>query len=517
MLATGCTVEPGTTFAVLTRAHLRYTFQHNENNGTVYAVWPHLDAEALWDETGSNFFPYEAQNAVVSDEGVDYDVPALLAFNTGTVPDSMADGDFAFDAGLLKVNLGGDPLGYFSEILNAWATVVELHRQMHADLGDDAWKVYPPINDWFHSDGSAMQRAYLVRIDDDEMIANAGYGFMQLQGPAHPIARDDNDNRFGVDGNLSDSSMLGHELGHSIQAAVIERDASVKDFMSSQYSFGSRYRWSDDEMVGPGAPGAQVAGSGHNFNQFQELSTATVEGSATTIGEVLVSGCQASISGRTPVGLPNDWLDMNLNAETCSARTRCSEQNLRWHLHLRGITESGDPIVQAARMTEIRNGAVGYDQGNNPWISSYNEIRVAELGCDLIDTDASDAHLGLGTPDDVVTGRVYPRSWVFQLGEWLDGRFPAPSTSTYPTSSADIPAETAEIDLVEYLDALIAAADANAAETSFGSDYNTQRLHLGTSPWSPQAMVGHLVDTGAITSQEGEAALIHNFMEHTLP
>jgi len=517
MLATGCTVEPGTNFVVLTRAHLRYTFQRSGDNGTVYAVWPHLDAEKLWDETGSNFFPYEAQSTLRNGEGVDYDVPVLLAFNTGTVPDSLADGGFAFDAGLLEVKLGGDPLGYFSEILNAWATVVELHRQMHAELGDDAWRVYPPTTGWTHSDGSAVRRAYLVRVDDDEMTANAGYGYMQLQGPAHPIAEDDAGNPFGVDGNLSDSSVLGHELGHSIQAALIERDSSVVDFMSGQYRFASRYRWSDDEMVGSGAPAAQVAGGGHHFNQLQELATATVEGSATTIGEVLVSGCAVSASWRSPVGLSNDWLDMNLNGETCAARTRCSEQNLRWHLHRRGITESADPIVQAARMTLIRDDAVANDQGSDPWVTSYNEIRVAELGCDLIDADDSDGHLGLGTSGDVVTGRVYPRSWGFHLGERLDGQASVPGTSTYPSSAADVPTESAEIGLDEYLDALIAVADADAAETSFGAAYNAQRLDLDTSPWSPQAMVGHLVDTGAITAQEGETALIHNFMEHTVP
>src|SRR5690606_14984087 len=100
----------------------------------------------------------------------------------------------------------------------------------------------------------------------------------------------------------------------------------------------------------------------------------------------------------------------------CDGREECGYHHVRFHLaDQRGLVE--DSIEWSHRINGLLDlNQLAQDAGHR-WVTSSNEGRLSELGCDLLDRDSDVSHA-----QGRVAGQSYLSDYAFWVGEILDGR-----------------------------------------------------------------------------------------------
>jgi hypothetical protein len=144
-------------------------------------------------------------------------------------------------------------------------------------------------------------------------------------------------------------------------------------------------------------------------------------------------------------------------------------------------------------------------------VTSNSESRFGEFGCDLLDTDTDVSHAA-----GRVASRAYLSNFTYQVAQYLDGSTEAVLTSRY--DDADAAPEDVAITLPQLLDAManFCGVGGCVVPSSYGADYNSQRLKAAGGTLSPQAMGLYLERRGLLSRPQLINLLKTNFMEANL-
>jgi len=335
----------------------------------------------------------------------------------------------------------------------------------------------------------------------DSTWAFGGRGWMAVIRPDVEKFREDGNGDGNPDGSwgtawlLSDTSVLSHEFGHSMQGAYGVR------------GFGADYDFAGKMMK----PTGEEYDWGHGGWQHAEMGTAMNEGIANTYGQYLLNRCNTWDSAVRPVAVSIPPFNGGIwsQSTSCDSVDACGYHHTRWHLRgQRGFGESSTAFT--ARSTRIANliTAMGATSGATRVISN-NEQRVGEFGCDLLDSDSSVTHASA-----VTTGFNYISDFTYWVTEYLDGNTaPTPVARNYSGAAR---AETVQLSLAQLLESygnFCADCDASfPGSRAWGSTYNTKRLSINGSI-SPQAMGRYMEGRGWINRSDLNNVLRTNFME----
>lgn len=471
--------------------------------GTVRAVW----REELATEFLSHFSGVQATQVPAfttnAPESLRFATPAFeFIARVDRQPVATRESPGLINVGtrvLLDGESGTDSYGYLRQVLAAYQNTVTLHHRMRDELGESPEfyeRLYPQMERL--AGAERWGRTYSVFFDNTWAAASCGY--MNLYRPDYGLfSADANrdgrpDGAAGISWLLSDTAVIGHEFGHSAQCAF----APIRS--GFDYDFAGKMT----------KPNGDVYDWGHGGWQNQEMGVTLFEGSANTIGQYLINRCGSWGGVARPTGGMDPYSDNIFSTSTaCDATVdACGFHHTRWHLSTRrGVAErTTDWNARIARVAGLE--AVARTAGHR-WVLSNQELRMGEMGCDLLDAIPGGSHL----PVADLTTQAYVPNYTYWVTRYLDG-----ATTTPPAArrySASSSSENVTVSFRQYLDALgsfCPTCSGTSADFVFGETYSDQRVST-QSELSPQGLLRRLITMRVIDRSSANSVLRSNLME----
>ncbi len=497
-------------FIILGTVYLQYKINRSEpaGSGTIRAFWREDRASELFsDFRGSSLISQTP--AFTTDEGYRFAIPTLTFIarvNSAETTENLSDGTevnvYNLGTKVLSATGTDNRFGYFNQMLTGYVNAVRLNEKLYTEMSsrEDFFTRMYPIPPTYPESSIRFGRTYSVFFDNDWAAASTGW--MNLYRPdVTQFSMDANgdgiaDGSAPIAGLLSDTSVVSHEFGHSVQGAF------------SPLNFGHDYDFGSKMMASDGT----IYDWGHGGWQNQDFGSAVTEGSANTIGQFLLNRCSNwfNSGSRRPTGGPNPFPPSTITADQGFdddiPYRAPGFHNTRWHLvNNQGIAEgSSQWNSRIAKVAQLEALATSVGHGR---VLSNQEMRFDELGCDLLDSNTSVSHV----PATLTTQR-YVRNYTFLASEYLYGDTSAiPAASTYTGNPV---AETAQISFVQYISALDTYTDGFTltGAGAFGHDYNRDRVSID-GPMSGQSLLQFMIDRSWITRAQAQNLLRTNLME----
>jgi hypothetical protein len=503
---------------VVGRVYLQYRIPSASGRelGIVRGIWRQDQSSDLFGLTGDDVIQeVPSFTEARTEDGREVDVTFAIPQLAFTVPLGGAE-TLGTEAAPATINLGTrvflatgtgleeDQFGYMSQVLSAFNTMIELHDRLRlqklaagkeSEYFDRIFGRYAPAH---------YIQSYTIWFDNT--WAFGWDGGIALYRPDLERFRQDGDSDGSPDGSwgsarlLSGVEVLSHEFGHSIQGAFAPMPNG------NDYRFANPMRTPDNNDYD----------WGHAPGQFQDMGVAYVEGSASTLGQFLVNGCNRAIPDRRPWGglasFGNHMFSGNSSCDMTRTsagdfRNGCGYHHFRWHMNQRGIApSSAEFATRATRLRDLTNAALAVGHGNT---KSNDEGRYAEFGCDLLDTQSDVSHAS------ATAGGRYVENYTYEVGQILNGiDVGAPTVRPF---SPRLSAENVSLTLEQFLDTMANfCADCVIRPLTLdlvSSGYAEDRLKAYGGRVSPQTMSRYIVTRGYAGSEPLRNLLQSNFME----
>lgn len=488
----------GVSTTVVGRVFLQYEMRSSDftRRGTIRGAWQDDTTLDILPGIGSLVASRPGFVDSASKPARTFRIPEFIF--TASIPSEPA----AMGSTLPVVNLGtqvfgtgetGDDWDYLNQVLIGWANVVELHHRLRDVLGDDAQyqRMFPemPL--------LGLAASYLVTWDGTWAFAGVG-GMQLLRGTVADIAKPGAFS-WNVEGLLSSTGTLSHELSHSIHFTLAGASGGRDD-----YRFGSL-------MVTP--DGGADYDWGHGGGQLQELGAAFNEGWATAVGQWLINRCANSVTSHRPNA--EGFLPFHANQfsgdATCDAvpfkgkaENGCGYHHVRYHLRNRGLFDGDRGFDEAVGRLQA-HAAHARDIGHLRVLSN-NELRMAEYFCDVLDDDP-DVGYAMG-----IAGRKYLRAYATTAVLIMDGWDARSAEVTVPSNPGP---ENVVAPFKAFLEVTNTFCTDCAKKFSlvYDGDYLTRRIDPYTGSKSAIAFSKGLVSKGVATDAQVRNLLRANWME----
>jgi hypothetical protein len=390
-------------------------------------------------------------------------------------------GPFALGTRVVAGTAGGS-YNYVRNLLSAYATMVQLHRNLRTELSDSSRYLKMFID----THPSGLPRSYVIAFADT--WAYGGAGSISLLKPTTDL----NPSNVRL---LSDTGTLSHELGHSIHGSL------AGSSFRSDYNFANPLMRSDGKKYD----------WGHGFDQYQEMGTAFVEGIASSLGQYLLNGCGNSIGTMRGVGGAGGGVAFLTNLWSAVGTDSADGEPLhhtRWQL--RGVRSLGEP---SAAFTTRRDA--GRALARNAWLeghrltTSNNEARWAEFGCDLMDGDSSVDYVKTLAPSAYVDD-FSALVWETHQGDNDGGTY---TVVDYVAPKGE-KVNLALRQVVNAMDGFCPTCPTMTTDQTKAA-YKKDRLAASTALQSPSRFAQYFIDLKVATAEKMRDVLRANFMETT--
>ena len=523
-----------------------------ESTGTVQAIWKKKDAETVFSSLGGLLAGEFHSKAVFKDKSTygndEYTIPGFHIRQEIEEPTFSRQRLVAtHKLGLLDVfrhtRFSGRRLTYLREMVSGFTSVVELNLRFLEELqrfgrGAEFFQKHAlpldqgrytflmttadPQGKQFPGKVAPDRERYInLRLQSTWPLASGNRLFMF--GPKQAINPDIS--HWRLRWGLSSIGVLSHEFGHTVHSALAPNSG---DFI---YRFAARGRRPDPlpanykdraNVLAEIRKKGRDYGVGHSNSEYQEMGTALGEGLADTIGQYMITACRDWSSSRrpvggvdpfvraltSPVGSGNQWAADNFDDGVGDGS---NFHHVRWHLSQRNIAEGSAEFNR--RVGLLRALSARARQVGHRFITTNNEARYAQFGCDLLDSDTSTTHAA-STKD-----KQYLDDFTFNAARILNGDVPG---STLPATVGAVrkfegamAAETIEVDFLELLKAMANICGTGCAfpkitEKGFAED----RVSYHASHQSPLRLGAYLLHKKQITNPGAFSNLLRsNFME----
>jgi hypothetical protein len=496
--------------AVVGRVYLQYAIMSADHakRGYVRTLWEHDRADDIFPLTGDDVVQDGHGFGVRQEDGsrINYSVPELVfktdltgAETVGTLetPAIINGGTQIF---LRNAESGSDEFGYMRQVLSAHNTIVELQERLRANYAAAGREAEYFDKVYFSDARYASLMHYNVWLN-----ANWAFGFrggISLYRPDLAVFSEDGNEDgnpdgarvFGISRLLSHTDMLSHEFGHSVHAGL------------AGGSWNSDYRFANPMKT----LSAVDYDWGHGGSQLQEMGAAFGEGIANTFGQFMMNQCNGSVASRRPQTNVEPWnagmWSGNVSCDT-NDQNACSAHHIRYHLMLRGLENGGTVYNQRLALLQAL-AAAGTSGGRHSAVTSNNEFRYGEFGCDLLDTDSDVTHAGASQ------GATYFTDYTYIVNRIFNGYDETPVIGTY---AATLAPESVQITIQQLFDAAGAfCPTCSTLTTDLTSDaYASTRVKaIGGSQQSPQSLSAYIVSQGWATDAQMRNLLQSNYMEN---
>jgi hypothetical protein len=481
--------------------------------GTVRAVWDQALGEQVYNSILSASQPplYMTTDAggqfpttVPSPSNHDWVIPQLVLSSspvTFPMPAKVALGAQNFDVGTAS-----DYLDYVRAMMQAFHTVVSLHRKLQALLPASTYAqmfLNPALDVPTMDAAFACDHCYSLMLAAPGGTDGGGYRFFTVAQPQTFV---------GTSGSVNYATMIswglpGHELGHSIAATLALNTFGVQD----------------NTMQGSVTPDGTLEAfhtvDEYSFTlQLQEMGQAMTEGIADAMGSFFLNDCSLGSADARLLGdlnpVDNMWDPQQF--AYCDGSPGCPFGAFRFQMSQRQIAPgSAAWNTRLARLTALAQQAAAL--GGN-FVTSNNEAKYRNFFCDLLVPATASWASGL------VGGKSYVADYLWTAAEILDGRQPTVTVQKYasdPThQNVVIPMATLFSTLNNFIPGVNNVPNPlptplwEAGHITDGANQTYDNLRLSVKGLiSPQAFGMFLVNQGVITKSHLNNILAMSLMD----